>query len=288
MTNQYKRIGIIGLGYVGSAMSTTLQSIMKNNVIHTYDINNSGNNNSIDSLAENSDIIFVCVPTPMDSNGACNTSIVESILSSINNFSSNYSDKIIVIKSTVPIGSTDYFNNKFENLHILFNPEFLREESFLEDCANQDRILIGGDPNDAIILKEFYESVFVGIPVFTMDSPIAETVKYVTNSFLAVKVSYANEIASLCRAKNIDYNQVIEIATLDSRLGNSHWAVPGPDGKKGFGGSCFPKDIMSLIHQFSENDIESLILKSSWERNCTVDRPEKDWEILKGRAVSEN
>ena len=80
-------------------------------------------------------------------------------------------------------------------------------------------------------------------------------VKYVANTFLATKVSFANEIHSICNFLNIDYNNVIEIAQIDRRLGDSHWKVPGPDGKKGFGGSCFPKDINALIYFCKKNNI---------------------------------
>ena len=288
MKNQYKRIGIIGLGYVGNAINTTLKSIKNHNTICTYDINDSGSHSSIDRLVENSDIIFVCVPTPMDSNGACDISIVDEVLLSINNSSFDCSNKVIVIKSTLPIGSTDYFNTKFQNLTILFNPEFLREQNFIEDFMNQDRILIGGDYDASKILEKFYKNIFPDVPIIIMDPKTAETVKYVTNSFLAIKVSYANEISSLCHKMNIDYKKMIDIASLDKRLGNSHWSVPGPDGKKGFGGSCFPKDFSSLINQFDKNNVDSYLLKAAWERNCTIDRPEKDWESLKGRAVSKD
>ena len=81
---------------------------------------------------------------------------------------------------------------------------------------------------------------------------------------------------------------MIKIASLDQRLGNSHWSVPGPDGKRGYGGTCFPKDISSLINQFEQNEIQSIILKASFTRNNNIDRKEKDWQKLKGRAVSED
>ena len=110
-------------------------------------------------------------------------------------------------------------------------------------------------------------------------------IKYITNTFLATKVSFANEMKSFCDAKKINYDDVIKYATKDSRLGSSHWDVPGPDGKNGFGGSCFPKDIVSLINQLSNANIESYIIKAVWLRNLNLDRPEKDWEKLVNRAV---
>mgnify|MGYP006189513993 CR=1 FL=1 len=273
------QVGIIGLGYVGSAIKITLQSIINKNLIHTYDINGSGNSDSVDKLAKNSDIIFICVPTPVKSDGACDTSIIMDVLSLLSKSSHNFDDKIIAIKSTLSIGSTNYFKNNFENLRIVFNPEFLRKVSYVEDFANQNRIIIGGDLDDSIILKEFYKKIFKDVPIFLTDSKTAETVKYVTNSFLSVKVAYANEIASLCFKKNIDYDEVIKLAILDKRLGHSHWAVPGPDKKKGFGGTCFPKDILSLINQFDTDKVDSYILKAAWERNSKLDRPKEEIDL---------
>ena len=269
------QVGIIGLGYVGSAIKITLQSIINKNLIHTYDINGSGNSDSVDKLAKNSDIIFICVPTPVKSDGACDTSIIMDVLSLLSKSSHNFDDKIIAIKSTLSIGSTNYFKNNFENLRIVFNPEFLRKVSYVEDFANQNRIIIGGDLDDSKVLKEFYNKIFEDVSIFLTDSKTAETVKYVTNSFLSVKVAYANEIESLCSKKNIDYDEVIKLAILDKRLGHSHWAVPGPDGKKGFGGTCFPKDMLSLINQFDKDRIDSYILKAAWERNAKLDRPKE-------------
>ena len=86
---------------------------------------------------------------------------------------------------------------------------------------------------------------------------------------------------------NLDFNELISIVTIDSRINNSHFKVPGPDGKKGYGGSCFPKDMNALEYIFKANDIESPVISGSIERNAKIDRPEKDWEKLKGRAVSD-
>ena len=111
-------------------------------------------------------------------------------------------------------------------------------------------------------------------------------VKYTTNTFLSVKVSFANEMKMICDKIGIDYDKVTEYATLDERLGHSHWSVPGPDGHYGFGGSCFPKDINALIKVADELDIHPNMLIGAWETNLDV-RPEEDWKKLKGRAVVE-
>ena len=111
-------------------------------------------------------------------------------------------------------------------------------------------------------------------------------VKYFTNTFLATKVSFANEMKMISDKLNIDYDKVVEYSTYDERLGKSHWAVPGPDGHYGFGGSCFPKDINALIQMCQGLDIHPNVLVGVWETNLDV-RPEEDWKELKGRAVVE-
>ncbi len=136
------------------------------------------------------------------------------------------------------------------------------------------------------ILGQVFESSFPEVPLFKTSSSVAELVKYTTNCFLAVKVSFANELFELCNAVNVDYDEVVKHATKDERLGDSHWSVPGPDGKKGFGGSCFPKDLNAILQLCNSNNVDCSTMSSAWETNLRV-RPEKDWESLKGRAVSE-
>lgn len=278
-------VGIIGLGYVGSACENLFKDFFN---LNTFDINKNCNCSNIQDLTEKSDIIFICLPTPMRKNRSCDLSIIESVLEQINN---QCQKKYVVIKSTVEVGTTDRFSKKYNNLVFIFNPEFLTEANFIEDFKNQDRIIIGSH-NDAAsnYLTELYRTIYPkksNVKIETTLPVNAEMVKYLTNSFLAVKVSFANEIYELCQHLNADYDEVVQLATLDKRLGHSHWAVPGPDGKFGFGGSCFPKDINSLINTFSQNNIESFVLESAWKRNITRDRPEKDWNNLKGRAVSD-
>ena len=124
------------------------------------------------------------------------------------------------------------------------------------------------------------------IALIMLITSIVATVKYLTNSFLAVKVSFANEIYNICESLDVDYDKVIEYALYDERLGQSHWAVPGPDGHFGFGGSCFPKDMNALIHLAQTLCIKTNTIEGAWNTNL-ISRPGKDWEELKGRAVSE-
>lgn len=280
------KVGVVGLGYVGSACENLFKEYFD---LNTFDINKSCNCSNIQELTNKSDIIFICLPTPMRKDRSCDLSIIESVLEQIND---EGQEKYVVIKSTVEVGTTDRFSKKYNNLVFIFNPEFLTEANFIEDFKNQDRIIIGSHHDKARkYLTELYRTIYSKDSEVKIETTIpvnAEMVKYVTNSFLAVKVSYANEIYELCKNLNADYDEIIKLATLDRRLGDSHWEVPGPDGKFGFGGSCFPKDINSLINTFKVQNIDSYILNASWKRNITKDRPEKDWESLKGRAVSKD
>ena len=275
-------VGIVGLGYVGTALKEGFKH--KHN-IETYDLRDDLSTClSIDELVSKADLIFVCVPTPMNIDGSSNLSIVNDVIDKI--ATSNYIDnQIIIIKSTVSPGTTEILNDKYKKINIVFNPEFLTEANFIEDFKNQNRIILGGPRDATTILKQFYITIFPKTPIIKTGSTYAEMVKYLANTFLATKVSFANEMKILCDKLNIDYDKVIEYAIYDKRLGTSHWSVPGPDGKPGFGGSCFPKDINALLHKASELGIDLKTIKSAWETNLDV-RPEKDWEKLEGRAVT--
>ena len=154
----------------------------------------------------------------------------------------------------------------------------------IEDFKNQNRIIIGGPRPASTKLRQLYSLVFPNVPIIKTGSTTAEMVKYFTNTFLATKVSFANEMKQICDEIDIDYDKVVEYSTYDERLGKSHWAVPGPDGKLGFGGSCFPKDINALVKLCEKYDFHPNVLVGAIETNLDV-RPEEDWKELKGRAV---
>ena len=276
-------IGIVGMGYVGTALKEGFTNYYK---VETYDLDSSLSScDSIDDLISKVQIIFVCVPTPMNKNGSCDLSIVENIIDKINCCIEAKSDKIVIIKSTIPPGTTEELNNKYQNFNIIFNPEFLTEANFIEDFKNQKRIILGGSKVITDKVKEIYIKIFPEAKIVETGSTYAEMVKYFSNTFLATKVSFANEMKMICDKLDIDYDKVVEYAIYDDRLGKTHWSVPGPDGKLGFGGSCFPKDINALIHCASELGLDTQLIKSAWNLNLKV-RPEKDWEELKGRAVT--
>ena len=276
------KIGIVGQGYVGTAVREVFSKYYETN---TFDLNGNCTCKTLHELVDISDIIFVCVPTPMKKDGSCDISIVESVVKDINEtVNCNQDGKIVAIKSTIPPGTTNDLNKECDNITVIFNPEFLTEANFIDDFKNQNRIIIGGQRPASTRLRQVYSLVFPDATIVKTGSKTAEMVKYMTNTFLATKVSFANEMFQICDMLNIDYDKVVEYATYDERLGKSHWAVPGPDGHYGFGGSCFPKDINALIKVAEKWDIPSNVLCSVWDTNLDV-RPEEDWKELKGRAV---
>ena len=273
-------IGIVGQGYVGTAVKEVFS---KHYDVDTYDLDKDKCSvDYLEDLVELTNIIFVCVPTPMKKDGSCDTSIVEAIVKDINDMvvSRNVSGRIVAIKSTIPPGTTNRLNKECHNISVIFNPEFLTEANFIEDFRNQSRIIIGGERPSTTKLRQVYSLLFPDATIVKTGSKTAEMVKYMTNTFLATKVSFANEMKMICDELKIDYDKVVEYSTYDERLGKSHWAVPGPDGDLGFGGHCLPKDLSAIINQF-----ETLGLLEAVEQVNDQVREDRDWEKMKGRAV---
>jgi|TARA_R110000782_G_scaffold3256_2_gene12057 UDPglucose 6-dehydrogenase len=273
-------IGIIGQGFVGNAIYQKLNKYYK---VFTYDLMAKLSNSTFEETIERCKIVFVCLPTPMNSDGSCNLDIIDKVLTQINEYTDT--ERIVVIKSTIIPGSTDKFNAKFKNIDIIFNPEFLTEANAVDDFENQSRLLLGGSLKSTTKIKQIFSAVFRKTPrIIKTDAKSAELVKYVTNTFLATKVSFANEIYKLCESLELDYDKIIEMATLDPRLGDSHWGVPGPDGDFGYGGHCFPKDLAAIVQMSKEKNTLNHVLKAAQATNDAV-RKNRDWENMKGRAV---
>jgi UDPglucose 6-dehydrogenase len=216
----------------------------------------------------------------MNSDGSCNTDIVEGAIKQIDEMGET---KGIVVKSTIPPTTTEKWNKKYKT-NIVFNPEFLTERNAVSDYQNQNRIILGGPKKTTTQLKQVFSKVFPKASIIKTDSTHAEMVKYLTNTFLSVKVSFANEIYQLCEKIGIDYDKVVEYSIYDGRLGYSHWGVPGHDGDFGFGGHCFPKDLSALLHLIKELGTISNVLEATQKTNNEV-RNDRDWETMKGRAV---
>ena len=278
------KIGIIGNGYVGGATA-----LLKNRNVDVlvYDIDNekcTPRGLGLNDLLQ-CQFIFICLPTPMDVEGKCSTELVSKAVNDLRD--RKYDTERIIVKSTVPVGTC-------RKLNVMFMPEFLTEQNWQHDFLSQKNWILGTNTRNDKVRDELYsifdsawhDGVLVHRPHMTFaTSEEAELTKYVRNTFLATKVSFFNEIEEYCRVNNISYRKVRELTLYDDRIGDSHTSVPGPDGKRGFGGTCFPKDVSALLHQMLDSGMMSYILNATRNRNIDIDRKEKDWEQNKGRAV---
>lgn len=286
MKNQHK-IGIIGKGFVGSAVSVGFSaSTGFDSEIRSYDKVETKRTHSLSETVNESSIIFISVPTPSLKDGSIDLSIVELLFEEIEDVNTK-DDNIFLLRSTVVPGTTKKIASKFPSLNIVFNPEFLTERSAYFDFINQARVILGGEKKHTEVVANLYKDRFGQyLPVIETDYQTAELIKYMNNLFFATKVSFLNEMHQIASKSDANWQTAIEGFILDGRIGHSHLNVPGPDGKFGFGGSCFPKDIQALIAYAKSIDVHPSVLIGAWEKNLEV-RPEKDWELLKGRAVSE-
>ena len=278
------KIGIIGKGFVGSAVEHCFSCDPNFKIdIKIYDKNPDLSTYTLEETINGSEIIFLSVPTPANSDGSINIDIVESVLSEISQCHNN--NNIILLRSTVIPGTTEYFSKKFPELKIVFNPEFLTEKNANDDFMNQSRIILGGEKKLTNKVAELYNWRFNNsIPIIETNFQTAELIKYMNNCFLATKISFMNEMKLIASKIEVDWDKAVEGFIGDPRVGNSHVNVPGNDGKLGFSGSCFPKDLQAIIHFAESMNIDTKVLKGAWETNLEV-RPSKDWEKLKGRAI---
>jgi UDPglucose 6-dehydrogenase len=280
-----KHIGIIGSGFVGSAVRYGFSpNVGVDADVKVYDKNPSRSTHTLQEVVVGSDIIFLSVPTPSNKDGTINLDIVEEALSDINVYTASV-DNIILVRSTVTPGTTRKLQQKYPNLRIVFNPEFLTERSANFDFINQTRFILGGNPEDITGVSELFRQRFgQSISIVETNYETAELIKYMGNTFFATKISFLNDMKLLADKCGAIWEHAVEGFVRDGRIGHSHLNVPGHDGKYGFGGSCFPKDIQALIKYGDEIGVDMGVLKAAWETNLKV-RPEKDWEQLKGRAV---
>ncbi len=323
-------IAIVGCGFVGTAVKEGMKHAFE---IETYDkfCPEKSTCSSLEELVEKTDVIFVCLPTPMKEDGSCDTSIVEKCIGDIvstrtvesirqSHFNEYYDgDKpdepfSICIKSTVPPGTTKKIQDIYDAMidygsfvNIIQNPEFLTEANANQDFKDQDRIILGGCPQGTSTMREIYQQAFPLTHIVECSSDMSEMVKYAANNFLTVKVAFANELFEIATKLGLDYDELVEIVTMDDRIGKWGWQVPGRMVANGLkpedvvmrpgvavegdnvylpmmGGSCFPKDLNGMIAWCSENKVESEVLSAVWKKTLRL-RPEKDWENLEGRAV---
>lgn len=280
-----KNIGIIGNGFVGSAVEFGFSAQTNcDAVVRVYDKNPAKSVHTLNETVNKSDFIFVSVPTPSNDDGSMNVNILESALMDIQRV--NKRKNIILIRSTILPGTTTKLQKKFKKLNLVFNPEFLTERSAKFDFINQSRFILGGRKRITARVAELFRWRFGdSISIIETNFETAELIKYMNNCYFATKVSFMNEMKLIADKSNVDWDLAVDGFVRDGRIGHSHLAVPGPDGRMGFGGSCFPKDIQAMIHFGKNLDVDMNTLLGAWATNLQV-RPEKDWEDLKGRAVT--
>lgn len=259
-----RKIGIVGGGFVGSA---TAWGFGTTHEVRVYDKNPKISQNSLKEVCE-CDFIFICVPTPSNKKGEVDLSIIESAIYKCKPLV-NAKHKL-VIKSTVPPGTCKRLSKTF-GLEILSNPEFLTERRAKWDFVNAAQILIGSEKKSSgEELKSLYQERFNSMKYTLTDTTTSELIKYTLNCFFSTKVTFLNEINQICSEVGANWTDLIEGFTSDSRVGDSHVNVPGPDGKYGFGGNCFPKDLKGL-KSFAKNlNIDTTLLDAVWKKNTKL------------------
>tara|TARA_R100000541_G_scaffold36789_1_gene44828 strand:+ start:440 stop:1324 length:885 start_codon:yes stop_codon:yes gene_type:complete len=285
-----QKIGIIGRGFVGSAVEFGFSPNTGCDAeIRVYDKEPSKSLHSLEETVNESDIIFLSVPTPSNKDGSMNLDIVKQVLQDISDVNQN-PHNIILLRSTVTPGTTRKLQEQFDNIRIVFNPEFLTERSAKFDFINQSRFILGcGDSALEMYQTEEVADLFKdrfgeSISIIQTNFETAELIKYMNNCFFATKISFLNEMYQVAEKSGVDWEMALDGFVRDGRVGHSHMNIPGPDGKFGFGGSCFPKDVQAIINYGESLDLNMNTLKGVWNTNLEV-RPDKDWENLKGRAV---
>lgn len=254
-----KKIGIIGYGYVGKALHRFFENHYE---VFIYDPNLK-TSNSKEEINE-TDIVFISVPTPRSENGQCDISIVEESIKWLD-------VDVIVIKSTVEIGTTNLLIEKY-NKNIVFSPEYIGESTywspydFHTDMKETPFFIFGGETNLCSKVIDIFLPVTGPCKRYIKtDSKSAEMAKYMENSFYATKITFCNEMYDICEKIDVDWNEVRELWLADPRINPMHTAVFKD--KRGFSGKCLPKDTSALNYIAKENGLPSLLLNSVLESN---------------------
>ena len=223
---------------------------------------------SANSTAVNTcDVAIVCVPTPMSDDGSCDTSIVEEVLSWLDT-------PLIILKSTVPVGTTDKLSKRY-GLRMVFAPEYCGEStywspySFHTEVKETPFFTFGGAPKDCSEAIDLYLPITGPMKTYHQTTAkVAEMAKYIENCFYATKIAFCNEIYSICESMGIDWNSVREAWLLDPRIHPMHTAVFKDN--RGFGGKCLPKDLNAMISFAVANGVSPTLLKSVWDSNKEI------------------
>lgn len=242
------KIGIAGFGFVGKAHYELLKLDD-----HEIVISDPAYPEYRERLPRDVDCIIVCVGTPQRPDGACEMKHVYEVLE-------DAPDVPILIKSTISVEGWDMLVDAFPNRMLNFSPEFLRAATAVEDLRNMDKLLIGGNACN------FWIKLF-GIDAEIADPKELILAKYARNSFLALKVSFFNQMYDLCKQLGIEYNAVAHYTAMDERIGYSHTMVTD---ERGFGGHCFPKDANALVKTAQRDNVELSILKEALNYNQQI------------------
>lgn len=248
------KFGIIGYGFVGKAQAKFWGE--ENCIIH--DPSHGFKNRAL--INKDCDLGFICVPTPMKADGSCDISIVEETIAWLET-------PVIIIRSTIPPGTTDYLVNKYKK-NIIFEPEYLGETALHPylDLRKRDFIILGGERRVCDVVVMYMQHLMhPNTRFYLTDAKTAELVKYMENTFLGTKVVFCNEFYEIAKTLNIDYNELRELWLADSRIGRSHTFVY-PD-KRGFAGKCLPKDINAIVKKLEESGYEAKFIKAVLENN---------------------
>ena len=280
-------LGFIGYGIVGQATGEGFARGGHRILFH----DKYKKSDSLEQVVTESEFIFICVPTPMfaDESGI-DLSVVEEVTEKIAREVQSFQNgagkrKIVVIKSTVLPGTTAKFIKKYPRVTFAVNPEFLREKTAFWDFLHPDRTIIGSlDNRVALKLKRLHQTILPKSAKFFLTDPTtAELAKYMSNVMLAAKIILANEFYTLARPLKIEYDLVRRMVEADPRIG-LHLRVPGPDGDVGFGGKCFPKDMVALLALGRKLGVNLSVLEHIWQKNLKV-RTTHDWKEIDGAVT---
>lgn len=282
------KLGVIGVGVVGGATAHVLGKVHELFLYDKFKKEYKGESN-LETLARESEVTFVCVPTPMRKSGEIDYSAIDNSLDSLKDkfvlTQRNPADLLVTIRSTAVSGTTDKLAQKYP-FRFAFNPEFLTEKNALKDMENTDRIVLGvNDERSKNNLLDIYKPLFPNAKYIVVERKESEMIKYAANVMLAGQIGIANEIYQICLHLGVNYNEVKNAILQDPRIGRNI-EVPGPDGDFGFGGKCFPKDTRALTYLAREHGYDPNLLNELWRSNLAV-RIKHDWEEILG-ATSEN
>ena len=271
-------VGIIGYGYVGSATGEGFSSNPGNKVFWFDKFKKSPN--TLEEVIKNSNFIFICVTTPIFSDySGMDMGVVTGVIDQVAPKLKGTA-KIIIIKSTSIPGTTKKMQEKYPEVNFVMNPEFLTQERAKADFMKPFRTVIGAETQDlGQKVIDLYKTILSSDQKYFIVSPAsAEIVKYMSNLMLASKVLLANEFYALSRKVGANYLEVNKAVEADPRIG-THLGVPGPDGDFGFGGACFPKDMVGILGLAKELKVDMSALEAVWKKNLKV-RKNRDWEEM--------